>query len=137
MNRGIARRTVFEGGADVRYFLAQLARAVREGWIEVHAYCVMTTRFHLLVRSPAGALSTAVRSVQKEHVRWFDRGRRRDGALFRRRSRSKVLEGFAYREQLVRYIGFSPVLASVVYSRAQYDGAAYRRLGTTTTTRAL
>jgi hypothetical protein len=66
MNRGIARRTVFENDADVRYFLAQLARAVRAGGIEVHAYCLMTTHFHLLVRSPAGGLSTAMRAVQNE-----------------------------------------------------------------------
>lgn len=63
MNCGIARRTLFESGADVRYFLAQLARAVRAGWIEVQAFCLMTTHFHLLVRCPAGARSTAMRAL--------------------------------------------------------------------------
>jgi hypothetical protein len=51
MNRGISRRTVFEDVCDVRYFLSCLARAIRAGWIEVHAYCLMTTHFHLFVRS--------------------------------------------------------------------------------------
>ncbi len=38
MNRGMARRTVFETRANVRYFLSLLARACRRRRIEVHAY---------------------------------------------------------------------------------------------------
>ncbi len=47
MNRGLARRPVFEDRECVRYFLSCLARVVRRGLLEVHAYCVMTTHFHL------------------------------------------------------------------------------------------
>lgn len=36
-NRAIARRTLFERRADFRYFLAQLAWAVRRGEIEGHS----------------------------------------------------------------------------------------------------
>jgi len=126
MNRGIARRTVFESREDVRYFLAQVARAVRAGWIEVHAFCLMTTHFHLLVRSPSGALSTAMRAVQNQYVRWFNRGRRRDGSLFRGRFCSRVVEGLAYREQLVRYIDFNPVLAGVVSAPSLYPHGSAR-----------
>ena len=54
MNRGIARRPIFEGRGDIRFFLSRVARAVRRGELEVHAYCVLPTHFHMLVRSPAG-----------------------------------------------------------------------------------
>ncbi len=63
MNRGIARRSLFESRDDIRFFLACLARAVRRGQIEVHAWCILTTHFHLLVRSPGGELSAAMRRV--------------------------------------------------------------------------
>jgi len=63
MNRGIARRTVFENQRDVRFFLSRLARAVRAGWIEVHAYCVRTTHFHLLVQSQDPGLSRTMQRV--------------------------------------------------------------------------
>ena len=56
-NRGIARRSVFEVSADVRFFLSRLARAYRKGLLEIHGYCMMITHFHLLVRSPVGQLS--------------------------------------------------------------------------------
>jgi REP element-mobilizing transposase RayT len=113
MNRGIARRPVFELRADVRRFLAGLARAVRRGEIEVHAYCVLTTHFHLLVRS-LGGLSEAMRRVQNEYVRWFNRGRGRDGPLFRGRFLSKPVRSLTYRILLVRYIDANPVRAGLV-----------------------
>ena len=88
MNRGLARRTVFETRQDVRAFLARLALCVRRGELEVHAYCVLTTHYHLLVRS-RGKLSEGLRRVQNDYVRWFNRARRRDGPLFRGRFLSK------------------------------------------------
>ena len=72
MNRGIARRMVFERRADVRYFLSRVARAVRR--------------------------------IQNEYVRWFNRCRRRDGPLFRGRFRSKPVDSLIYRYVLVRYL---------------------------------
>ena len=126
MNRGVARRTVFEGVRDVRYFLSRLARAVRTGRIEVHAYCLMTTHFHLLVRSPKGEMGKAMRVVQNDYVRWFNRGRCRDGALFRGRYRSSQIDTLSYRELLVRYIDFNPVLAGLVETPSLYPHGSAR-----------
>jgi REP element-mobilizing transposase RayT len=126
MNRGIARRTVFENAVDVRYFLSRLARVVRSGVLEVHAYCVLTTHFHLLVRSPTGKLSEAMRVVLNDYVRWFNRGRHRDGALFRGRFRSKPVESVRYRELLVRYIDFNPVGAGLVVTPGLYPHGSAR-----------
>lgn len=55
-NRAIARRTLFERREDYRFFLANLARAVHRREIEIHAYCLMGTHYHLLVRSPHAKL---------------------------------------------------------------------------------
>jgi len=110
-NRGIARRPVFETRADIRYFLACLARAVRRGEIEVHAYCILTTHFHLLVRSPTGRLSVAMDRILNAYVRYYNRSRRRDGALFRGRYGGRPVDSLAYRWTLVRYIDRNPVQA--------------------------
>ncbi|MBL8859617.1 MAG: transposase [Planctomycetes bacterium] len=126
MNRGIARRTVFESARDVRYFLSRLARAVRAGQIELHAYCIMTTHFHMLVRSTGGELSVAMARVQNDYVRWFNRGRRRDGSLFRGRFRSLPVDSMEYRRRLVRYIDDNPVLAGVVPAPEMYPHSSAR-----------
>ncbi len=79
-NRGLAKRPVFETSRDVERFLALLGKAVARGEIEVHAYTIMTTHFHLLVRSLRGTISEAMRRITNDYVRWFNRSRRRDDA---------------------------------------------------------
>lgn len=118
MNRGIAKRTLFESREDVRFFLSRLAHAVRRGEIEVHAYCVLTTHFHLMVRSVVGRLSESMRRIQNDYARHFNRRRRRDGPLVRGRFGSRLVDSLTYRRSLVRYIDSNPVQAGIA-ARAQ------------------
>ena len=135
INRGLARRTVFESRRDVRVFLALVARAVREGRIEVHAYAILATHFHLLVRSLDGRLSETMRRIENAYVRWFNRTRRRDGSLFRGRFRSIPVESSRYLYALLRYIDQNPVGARLVEDAVAYpygsagsqSGATHRR----------
>jgi len=120
MNRGIARRTLFETELDIRTFLAGLACTVRAGHLEVHSFCILTTHFHMLVRSPKGHLSNALHGIQNRYSRWFNRSRKRDGPLFRSRFRSKRVDSFGYRWQLVRYIDANPVMARLVEDPRSY-----------------
>jgi REP element-mobilizing transposase RayT len=126
MNRGIARRTLFENRQDIRTFMARLAWKVRAGWIEVHAFCVMTTHYHLLARSPRGQLSQAMCEVQREYSRWFNRTRGRDGPLFRGRFVSKRVDSEAYRRHLIRYIDFNPVSAGLTATPALHPYGSAR-----------
>lgn len=113
VNRGIARRTIFEGRDDTRYFLSRLAQEVRRGRIEVHAYSLLTTHYHLLVRSPVGELSAAMGRIQNAYVRYFNRKRRRDGPLFRGRFSSKRVSCEVYRRVVARYIDYNQVKAGL------------------------
>lgn len=126
MNRAVARRTLFETNADIRTFLARVALEVRAGRIEVHAFCVLTTHFHLLVRSPSGELSVAMRRVQNEYARWFNRARGRDGPLHRGRFRSRRVDTLAYRELLVRYIDANAEAAGLVPTAELYPHGSAR-----------
>jgi REP element-mobilizing transposase RayT len=126
MNRGIARRTIIEGRADARTFLAAVARCVRSGWLEVHAYCLMTTHYHMLARSPAGRLADAMQRIQMAYSKSFNRRRRRDGPLVRGRYRSKQVESLAYRRVLVAYIDWNPVQARIVERPADYPFCSAR-----------
>jgi len=113
MNRGIARRTIFESERDARLFLALVAREVRRGRVEVHAYCLLPTHFHLLVRSVTGHLSRAMRNIQNGYSRWFNRSRRRDGPLVKGRFLSRDIDSLRYRRQVVTYIHDNPVDAGL------------------------
>lgn len=126
-NRGLAHRTVFESAQVVRFFQSRVARSVRRGEIEVHAYVMMTTHFHLLVRSSTGRLSTALKRIESEFVRWFNRKHGRDGSLFRGRFGSRPVKSLGYRQLLVRYIDQNPVVAQLVPTAEDYPhGSAAR-----------
>jgi REP element-mobilizing transposase RayT len=114
MNRGIAKRTLFERHDDYAFFLSRLAREVRRGEIEVHAYSVLTTHFHLLLRSPKAHLSEVMQRVEDAYARTFNRGRRRDGPLFRGRFTNRILESEAYWLSVLLYIDRNPVQAGLV-----------------------
>jgi REP element-mobilizing transposase RayT len=120
MNRGIARRVVFENREDIRYFLSRIARAVRRGDLELHAFAILATHFHLMVRSPAGRLSAAIMRVEHDYVRWFNRRRRRDGSLFRGRFLSRRVDSDNYWNTLLHYIDDNPVAARVVRRSIDY-----------------
>ena len=113
-NVGLSNRTVFERAQDVRYFLSRVARAVRRGEILVHAYALLTTHFHLLVGSPLGRLSIAMRRIQAEYSKYFNRTRGRSGPLYERRYFSKVVDSEVYLDNVVRYIDGNAVHAGLV-----------------------
>ncbi|QDU85438.1 Transposase IS200 like protein [Planctomycetes bacterium Pla163] len=126
VNRAIAKRPYFETRSDQRYFLARLAAEVRKGRLEVHAYCLMTTHFHLLVRSRVGEMSEAMRLVQNAYSRHFNRRRRRDGPLIRGRYYSKRVDTDRYRRAVVRYIDVNAVLARLVKTPADHEFGSAR-----------
>lgn len=120
MNRAIARRTAFESRRDIRVLLALVAGAVRRRQIEVHAFSILATHFHLLVRSLDGRLSDTMRRVENSYVRWFNRTRRRDGPLFRGRFRSFPVESARYACVLFRYIDQNAVEARLEQDPLRY-----------------
>ena len=98
----------------------------RRGLIEVHAYCLMSTHFHLLVRIPeeGGDLSVAMMRIQNAYVRWFNRRNMRDGPLFRSRFGSKPVRTASYWLLLLRYIHLNPVQAGICADPTTYGGSS-------------
>ena len=126
MNRALGKRSAFESRGDVRRFLSLLAGAVRAGRIEVHAFAILSTHFHLLLRSLDGDISEAMRLVQTEYVRWFNFRRDRDGPLFRGRFRSIHVDTIRYAQTLVRYIDQNAVEARLVADPIAYEHGSAR-----------
>lgn len=114
INRGLARRTVFESAHDKRCFLALVARAVRRGAIELHEFTLLSTHFHLLVRSVRGDLSRTIGRIEHAYVRWFNRSRDRDGSLFRGRFTSRRVDHPEYERAVRLYIADNAVAAGMV-----------------------
>lgn len=126
MNRGIAKRPLFEDRACMRQFLCHVALAVRRGEIRVHGFCLLPNHFHVLLSSPLGQLPKAMQRILNGYSRWFNRRSRRDGTLYRARYLSKPVESMTYRRILVGYIDDNPVAAGIVEDPGDYPyGSAH------------
>ena len=120
VNRGLAKRPIFHGAEEVRYFLSRIALAVRRGEIEVLAFVFIPNHFHLLARTIDGSISSGIGRSENEYVRWFNRRQRRDGPLFRGRFASKVVTGDVHLRMTVRYIDRNAVKAGLVLRARDY-----------------
>ncbi|MCB9829599.1 MAG: transposase [Planctomycetes bacterium] len=128
MNRGIARRPVFQTQADARRFLALLTCCSRNGSLRVYAYVLMMSHFHLLVRSLDGNLSRSMGKVLNAYVRSFNRSRHRDGPLFRGRFLSCPVRSRSHERTIIRYIDQNPVDARIVSQPHLYRFGSAREL---------
>ena len=126
MNRGIAKRLMFAGRRDRRQFLAELARAFRRRQLQIEAYSLMGTHFHLIVRTESGTLSEGMRRVQNGFSRWFNRRNRRDGPLVRARFRSRPIRSRAHLVAALPYVDFNPVKARLCRTPGEYEGGSAR-----------
>lgn len=127
MNRAVGNRDFFVEPDETRFFLSLVARAVRRGWIEVHAFAVLKTHFHLLVRSVQGRIGATMAWIQSRYVTRFNLSHERDGPLVKGRFTSKRADELTYRFLLVGYIDWNPVAAGMAAHPFEFeDGSASR-----------
>jgi putative transposase len=125
MNRGRARQNIFHTASDFERFLTTLEEASSRFSIEVHAYCLMTNHYHLLIKTPLGNLQRAMRHIGGVYTQRYNRSHRTDGALFRGRYKSILVDSDEYLLHLSKYIHLNPVEAKMVGQLDSYRWSSY------------
>jgi REP element-mobilizing transposase RayT len=74
----------------------------------------MDNHYHLLVKTPKGNLSRAMRHINGVYTQRCNRWAKKDGPLFRARYKAIIVEKDAYLLQVSRYIHLNPVVAKIV-----------------------
>ena len=126
MNRGAARQPIFYTKHDARQFLALVGEASDRFGIEVHAYCLMTNHYHLLVRCPTGGLSDFMHFVASHYVRYFNSRVGRDGPMFRGRFHAIRLDTSDYIHHVGRYIHRNPIDVRPPVALEEYEWSSFR-----------
>lgn len=134
-NRGIDRRDLFWDDRDRYYFLDSLALGVERFHVEIHAYCLMSNHYHLLLGTPLGNLSHFMQSVQTRYGGHFNFCHRRSGHVFQGHYNAKLVEGDEYLLAMSRYIHLNAVrlrknekrpLKDIVEELREYRWSSYR-----------
>jgi REP element-mobilizing transposase RayT len=113
-SRGVGRMAIVDDEADGQLFLRFLRRSAgRFGW-DVHAYCLMTNHFHLIVEGATGALSGGMQLLNWSFARRFNDRRGRAGHVFESRFRAAVIADDDYYERACAYVWNNPVAVGLV-----------------------
>lgn len=126
MNRGLSHQEVFVEDREREQFLNLIGELRRLWGVKVYAYCLMETHYHLLLQTPRGKLSRAMRHLDGIYTRKFNRSRGRDGPLFRGRYKAILIDAEEYFLAVARYIHRNPVDAGLVGNINQYPWSSHR-----------
>lgn len=109
VNRGVARADIFRDDRDRVEFGRLIGVAHERHGMWVHAYCLMSNHYHLLVECPEGRLSAGMHLIGSQFVRHANERSGRDGPLFRGRFFARLVDDDADVVCVVRYIHRNPL----------------------------
>lgn len=108
-------------------FLSYLAEYAALFYFKIHAFCLMSTHFHLLIESAEHPrLSELMRRLLTAYTVYFNRRHKRHGHLFQGRFKSYCVDKADYLLQVSRYIHLNPSDAPSPQDPESYGGSSLR-----------
>jgi REP-associated tyrosine transposase len=126
MNRGDRREPIFRADADRLMFLETLGQGCQKtGW-RVHAWCLMSNHFHLVIETPQANLVAGMKWFLGTYTGRFNRKHKLFGHLFSGRYKALIVDGSGrgYLKTVCDYVHLNPVRAKLL--RRQQKLARYR-----------
>ena len=130
MNRGDHREDIFYNNTDRKLFLETLAEACAKTDWQVHAWCLMSNHFHLIVETPKANLVLGMKWFLGTYTSRFNRRHKLFGHLFSGRYKSLFVDGSGngYLKSVCDYVHLNPVRAKLLSRRqklADYRWSSY------------
>ena len=124
-SRGNEQKDIFKSKRDREKFLEYLESATTRYGAVIHAYCLMSNHYHLLMETPGGNLSQIMRHINGAYTTYFNIKRKRAGHLLQGRYKAILVEADEYLTELSRYIHLNPVRVGIVERPEQYQWSSY------------
>lgn len=128
MERGIRRQIIVEDITDYQVFLEIMKQALKKNRCKLHAYCIMTNHFHLLLETQEIEIGKFMKYLANNYAIYFNRKYGYRGHLFEGRYKSCLVKEDAYFLQTSRYIHLNPVKAGMVRGAEEYRWSSYRTM---------
>ena len=121
INRGVERRAIFLEDEDYKKFLEFIKEMLKKFNITLHAYCLMTNHYHLLLQTHKENISKAIQYLHSYYSIYFNKKHRRTGHLWQ----GRFLSYFLYDNQqswiVAKYIERNPIEAKMVEDINHYQ----------------
>ncbi|MHB1947924.1 MAG: transposase [Gammaproteobacteria bacterium] len=126
MNRGAGKKIIFKTREHKQLFLSLLNEISNKYYIEIHAFCLMSNHYHLLIHTPLGNLGKVMRHLDGVYTKRFNQSENIDGPLFRGRYKAILIEEDSYLLQVSRYIHLNPVEASICADPIEFEWSSLK-----------
>jgi putative transposase len=123
--RGNERGVVFKSRRDREKFLSYLESATVRYGAKIHAFCLMSNHYHLLLETPQGNLSEIMQHINGAYTTYFNVKRKRAGHLFQGRFKAILVEADEYAAELSRYIHLNPIRSGMAIKLAEHPWTSY------------
>jgi len=120
INRGVERRNIYLEPEDYDFFLDLMLKLIKDYEIIVHAFCLMTNHYHLLLETKQRNLSKAIQFLNDKYTKYFNKKYSRSGHLWQGRYKSYPLFDDAHFWILAKYIERNPIKANMVKNVKDY-----------------
>ncbi len=112
-SRGDGQEAIYLTNQDREIFISMLGECVSKFNWKIHAYCLMTNHYHLLIETPQANLSKGMRFLNGVYTQRFNRAHKRVGHVLQGRYKSILVEKESYLLELSRYLVLNPVRAKM------------------------
>jgi len=120
INRGVAKRNIFEEDEDYEKFMELLENMLEKFNIKLHAYCLMTNHYHLLLETTDENISEAIQYLNGTYSMYFNKKYKRTGHFWQGRYLSYYLYDDAHAWIVAKYIEQNPIKAKMVKQIEEY-----------------
>ena len=124
-SRGNRCEDIYHDDADRQAWLAVLAQVCNRFNWTVHAYCLMSNHYHLLIETPDANLCAGLRQLNGVYTQLTNRMHGRVGHVFQGRFKAILVDKDNYLLELARYVVLNPVRAGMVQDPGQWPWSSY------------
>lgn len=116
MSRGNRRQTIYLDDVDRHDFLKTLAEACQKTSWQVHAYCLMSNHYHLVVETPNANLVAGMAWLQSAYTIRLNRRHKLIGHVLSGRYKAQLVEGSGngYLRTACDYVHLNPARAGLL-----------------------
>lgn len=119
------RLSIFFDDFDRHVFLSHVQRVLdRDFWLLL-AYCLMTTHFHLVVKTPRANISQGMHRLNSRYAHQFNDRHAEAGHVFQSRFHSVLVETEEQLSRTYRYVALNPVRAGICAAPADWRWSSY------------
>jgi REP-associated tyrosine transposase len=111
--RAVFDQLLFENDDDRRVFLWLLRRLSARFGVELLAYCLMGTHYHLLLGGTGADLAAMMQRLNGGFARYFNDRHDRHGHVFGQRYTARAILDESHLEELYAYVEANPAKAGL------------------------